>query len=42
MTKELAMELLVSESVYLTDEGRKLLEKVVSASGDDVETGLTV
>lgn len=31
MTKEMAMELLVSENVYLTEEGKKLLEQVVSA-----------
>lgn len=30
LTKELAMQLLVSTNVYLTEEGKKALEKVVS------------
>lgn len=30
MTIELALELMASGNIYLTDEGKKLLEKVVS------------
>ncbi|MEC1716579.1 hypothetical protein [Schinkia azotoformans] len=37
MTKELALELLTSENIYLTDEGKQLLEKVVS--GEWVQSG---
>lgn len=39
MTKDLAMQLLALANIYLTDEGKKLLEKVVSADGNNVEAG---
>lgn len=37
MTKEIALEILTSANVYLTEEGKKILEQVVSEwvqSGD--------
>lgn len=37
LTKELALELLTSANVYLTEEGKKQLEKVVS--GEWVQSG---
>ncbi|WP_258000376.1 hypothetical protein [Bacillus sp. Marseille-P3661] len=29
MTKELAIQLMTSERIYLTEEGRKLLEEII-------------